>query len=89
VLLNEGGPTLFGDFLAAGVVDELFLTLASQTIGRAGQTLRPGLVQGVEFLPEGAPWFSLISIKQQSEQLYLRYRCTGSRVAMAAVPARA
>jgi len=30
-------------------------------------------------LPEGAPWFSLISIKQQSEQLYLRYRCTGSR----------
>lgn len=88
VLLNEGGPRLFGDFLAAGVVDELFLTLASQTIGRAGETLRPGLVQGVEFLPEGAPWFSLISIKQKSEQLYLRYRCTGSRVPMATAASR-
>ncbi|HEX5460985.1 MAG TPA: dihydrofolate reductase family protein [Steroidobacteraceae bacterium] len=87
VLLNEGGPSLFGDFLAAGVVDELFLTLASQAVGRADETRRPGLVQGIEFSPEGAPWFSLISVKQQREQLYLRYRCTGPRGAVP-VPAR-
>lgn len=88
VLLNEGGPSLFGDFLAAGAVDELFLTLAAQVIGRAGQTRRPSLVQGIEFLPDGAPWFSLVSLKQQAEQLYLRYRCTGPRAAVAPVPAR-
>jgi riboflavin biosynthesis pyrimidine reductase len=84
VLLHEGGPSLFGGFLAAGVVDELFLTLASQIVGRADQTLRPGLVQGIEFSPERAPWLSLVSIKQQGEQLYLRFRCPGSRPA--AVP---
>lgn len=81
LLLHEGGPTLFGDFLSAGAVDELFLTLAPQVIGRVGQTRRPGLVQGLEFLPEGAPWFSLLSLKCHGEQLYLRYRCTGPREA--------
>ena len=32
-LLSEGGPTLFGSFLAAGLVDELFLTLTPLLIG--------------------------------------------------------
>jgi riboflavin biosynthesis pyrimidine reductase len=88
VLLHEGGPSLFAGFLAAGAVDELFLTLASQIVGRTEQTQRPGLVQGIEFLPEGAPWFSLVSIKQRAEQLYLRYRCTGSRAAAEPVAVR-
>jgi riboflavin biosynthesis pyrimidine reductase len=30
ILLHEGGPTLFGQFLAAEAVDELFLTLSPQ-----------------------------------------------------------
>jgi len=81
VLLHEGGPTLFGDFLAAAAVDEIFLTMAAQTVGRTAHTNRPGLVQGMEFLPEGAPWFALLSVKQRNEQLYLRYRCTGPRSA--------
>lgn len=81
LLLHEGGPTLFGDSLSAGAVNELFLTLAPQAIGRVQQTRRPGLVEGLEFLPEGAPWFSLISLKCHAEQLYLRYRCTGPRQA--------
>jgi len=73
-LLHEGGPALFGQFLAADVVDELFLTLAPQIAGRGTETIRPGLVQGMEFTPDGAPWFALLSIKQRAELLYLRYQ---------------
>jgi len=76
-LLHEGGPALFGQFLAAEAVDEFFLTLSPQIAGRKGDTIRPGLVQGMEFLPDCAPWFHLLSIKQRSEHLYLRYQRGG------------
>jgi len=75
-LLHEGGPTLFGEFLALGAVDEFFLTLAPQIAGRLPHTNRPGVVQGVEFPPEAAPWFDLLSVKQSAGYLYLRYRRT-------------
>jgi riboflavin biosynthesis pyrimidine reductase len=75
-LLHEGGPTLFGQFLAAETVDELFLTLSPQIAGRKADALRPGLVQGMEFMPAGAPWFQLLSVKQMAEHLYLRYQRT-------------
>jgi riboflavin biosynthesis pyrimidine reductase len=78
-LLHEGGPTLFGEFLAAQLLDELFLTLAPQIAGRTAHTIRPGLVQAVEFMPNTAPWFQLLSVKQGADHLYLRYRRTGSR----------
>ena len=73
-LLHEGGPTLFGQFLAAEVVDELFLTLSPQIAGRSLDAIRPGIVQGTDFLPDRAPWFQLLSVKQSAEHLYLRYR---------------
>jgi riboflavin biosynthesis pyrimidine reductase len=76
-LLHEGGPALFGQFLAAEAVDEFFLTLSPQIAGRKGDTIRPALVQGMEFLPDCAPWFHLLSIKQRSEHLYLRYQRGG------------
>ena len=38
-LLHEGGPTLFGQFLAAEAIDELFLTLSPQIAGRTGDQL--------------------------------------------------
>jgi riboflavin biosynthesis pyrimidine reductase len=76
-LLHEGGPTLFGQFLAAEVVDELFLTLSPQIAGRKGDAIRPALVHGVEFVPDSAPWFQLLSVKQKAEYVYLRYRRTG------------
>jgi riboflavin biosynthesis pyrimidine reductase len=73
-LLHEGGPTLFGQFLAADVVDELFLTLSPQIAGRQRDVTRPALVQGVQFLPDSAPWFQMASVKEQAAHLYLRYR---------------
>ena len=76
-LLNEGGPTLFGQFMATEAVDELFLTLSPQIAGRTSDSIRPALVQGVEFTPASAPWFQLMSVKQSADHLYLRYQRTG------------
>lgn len=76
-LLHEGGPSLFGEFVAAEAVDELFLTLSPQIAGRSSDAMRPALVQGTEFMPECAPWFQLLSVKQSAGHLYLRYRRTG------------
>ena len=73
-LLHEGGPTLFGQFLAAEAIDELFLTLSPQIAGRNGRVTRPAFVQGVEFVPDSAPWFQLVSTKEKAANLYLRYR---------------
>jgi riboflavin biosynthesis pyrimidine reductase len=72
-VLHEGGATLFGHFMAHGLVDEVFLTLAPQIAGRTAEHARPGMVAGVEFLPETAPWFKLVSARQRDGHLYLRY----------------
>ena len=73
-LLHEGGPTLFGQFLAAETVDELFLTLSPQIAGRERDATRPAVVQGVQFAPDSAPRFQLVSVKEKAAYLYLRYR---------------
>jgi len=73
-LLHEGGPTLFGQFLAANAVDELFLTLSPQIAGRKLDGPRPSVVQGVEFAPDAAPRFQTLSVKESAAFLYLRYR---------------
>lgn len=73
-VLHEGGPTLFGQFLAAKAVDELFLTLSPQIAGRSSDAIRPALVQGTAFMPDSAPWLHLLSVKQRAEHLYLRYQ---------------
>jgi len=73
-LLHEGGPTLFGQFLAAETVDELFLTLSPQIAGRKDGETRPAVVEGLEFVPDSAPWFQMVSVKGNAAYLYLRYR---------------
>jgi riboflavin biosynthesis pyrimidine reductase len=73
LLLHEGGPTLYAEFLAAGLVDESFLTLAPQVAGSDAERPRPTMVWGTEFLPENAPWARILSVKQGGEHLYLRY----------------
>lgn len=74
LLLHEGGPTLFGRFLADSLVDELFLTLAPRVAGRAGDSPRPGLVEGVAFPPEQAPDFELVTLKRAGEHLFQRWK---------------
>jgi riboflavin biosynthesis pyrimidine reductase len=71
LLLHEGGPRLLGAFLAAGLVDELFLTVAPQVAGRDGVP-RPGLAEGAAFLPGTAPWFDLVSVKRAGGHLFSR-----------------
>jgi riboflavin biosynthesis pyrimidine reductase len=78
-LLHEGGTTLFGQFLEAEAVDELFLTLSPQISGRKGDTIRPGFVEGIEFMPDRSAGFRLLSVKQRAEHLYLRYGLAATR----------
>ena len=73
-LLHEGGPSLFGQFMAAEAVDELFLTLSPNVAGRTSDVMRPALVEGTRFMPESAPRFQLRSVKESADHLYLRYR---------------
>ncbi|HVV58547.1 MAG TPA: dihydrofolate reductase family protein [Gaiellaceae bacterium] len=72
LILSEGGPTLFASLLAAGLVDELFLTVSPLLAGR-GTRPRLGLVEGVELLPDAtAPW-SVRSVRRHGDHLYVRY----------------
>ena len=74
LLLHEGGPTFFGEFLAGKFADELFLTIAPQIAGRIPARPRPALVASVEFSPKTAPWWNLLSAKQAGDHLYLRFQ---------------
>jgi riboflavin biosynthesis pyrimidine reductase len=71
LLLHEAGPTLFGEFLAGGFMDELFLTVAPQIAGRVAAHPRPGLVANVQFPPATAPWWKVLST---ADYLFLRYQ---------------
>ncbi|HKD77262.1 MAG TPA: dihydrofolate reductase family protein [Ktedonobacterales bacterium] len=78
-LLVEGGARIFGAFLAAGLMDEVFLTIAPQFAGRADQAPRPGLIEGVAFAPATAPWARLLSLKRGESHLFARYAVVGPR----------
>lgn len=73
VILSEGGPHLFGDLLAAGLVDELFLTLSPVLAGRERGATQIGLVEGVSLLPRIESWWRLLSVRRSAEHLFLRY----------------
>ena len=75
LLLHEGGPMLFAAFLQQNLVDELFLTIAPQIVGRGAMRERPAFSGGLAFGPHEARWGSLLSIKTAaSGHLFLRYR---------------
>jgi riboflavin biosynthesis pyrimidine reductase len=74
-LLCEGGPRLYGSLLAAGEVDDEFLTLSPLVLGNAATGIpRPSLVEGVAFDPTTAPCCSLISVRRAGDHLFLRSR---------------
>lgn len=74
MLLHEGGPIIFGEYLAAGAVDELFLTVAPRVAGRGETEPRPGFAGPTSFMPDTAPRFSLRSVRKSADDLlFLRY----------------
>lgn len=77
LILCEGGPHLLGQLLQAGLVDELFLTLAPQLIGRSTTAPRLGLLEGVAFEVGNAPWAQLADLRTAGDHLFTRYRNLG------------
>jgi riboflavin-specific deaminase-like protein len=67
-LLCEGGPTLHGALHAAGLVDELFLTV---TPVLTGEDHEPSIVAGGR-LPD-LTRLRLLSVRQVGSELFLRY----------------
>jgi riboflavin biosynthesis pyrimidine reductase len=72
LVLSEGGPHLVGELVGSDLLDELFLTVAPQLAGRAGERL--GLVEGVALPPHDTRWQDLVSIRGSANHLFLRYR---------------
>jgi riboflavin biosynthesis pyrimidine reductase len=74
VALCEGGPHLFGELLHAHLVDELFLTLAPQVIGRDATAHRLAMVEGTSFGDGRGRWATLSWVRRAGDDLFLRYR---------------
>ena len=66
-LLCEGGPTLYGALQAAGLVDELFLTIAPKLAGGVA----PRIIEGD--LPKPAE-LELAWLLEEDGELFARYR---------------
>lgn len=74
LLVHEGGPTVFGEFLKDGLIDELFLTIAPHIAGRSKKTSRPSFAGEALFSPEHSLWYKLVSIKKVGDHIFTRYR---------------
>jgi 2,5-diamino-6-(ribosylamino)-4(3H)-pyrimidinone 5'-phosphate reductase len=68
-----GGPTLNAALIEAGVLDELFLTLAPKLQGGRGV---PTAVEGKGFPADHLQQLDLLSLYGDGGELYLRYRFT-------------
>lgn len=73
IILTEGGPSLMSDFIAEGLLDDLFLTLAPQVAGRDNSVMRPGFVDGALFAPDRPVWAALRDVRRGGSHLFLRY----------------
>jgi riboflavin biosynthesis pyrimidine reductase len=74
VVLSEAGPHLTAQLVGAGLLDELFLTLAPQLAGRDADAPRLNLLEGVALWPSAPAWISLASVRRSGDHLFLRYR---------------
>jgi riboflavin biosynthesis pyrimidine reductase len=72
LVLSEAGPHVFGALLAAGVVDELFLTYSPLLAGRDGGD-RLQLVEGAALLPDLDLTGEVLSVRASGSYLLLRY----------------
>ncbi|MEG4276993.1 dihydrofolate reductase family protein [Microcoleus sp. MON1_C1] len=66
-----GGGKLVASVLAAGLVDELWLTVCPLILGGADA---PTAVEGEGFLADLAPKLELLAVKQVGQEVFLHYR---------------
>lgn len=77
LVLCEGGPDLLSQFVDAGLLDELFLTVAPQLVGRGTGPTRLALLES-DRSPLRAPhWGALQSVRRAGSHLFLRYTLAG------------
>src|SRR5262249_47465557 len=83
-LLCEGGPTLYGNMVRGGWMDEKFLTIAPQEIGMLAsgegsqssqaRAQRLTVLAAEGFTVETAPWYHWISCRRAGDHEFNRYR---------------
>jgi len=71
-VLSEAGPTVTGQLVEAGLLDELFLTIAPVFAG-GGNGDGSGLLEGIRMLPDRRESRELISVRCSDSYLFLRY----------------
>lgn len=71
LVLSEAGPRVFGAMLAAGLVDELFLTSSPVIVGRPQGDTRLGLAEDADAL--GSARLELRSLRREGDHVLLRY----------------
>lgn len=75
--LVEGGPRVAASFFAAGLIDEIFLTLAPKVFGGGGaETLT--MAEGKLLPPERVKEWKLVSVASVESEVFLRYRSPGN-----------
>ena len=74
-LLCEGGPRVYRSLLAAGQVDDEFITLCPIVIGNSPDGPHcPSLVEGVRFAPGEAPQSHVLGLRRAGHHLFLSSR---------------
>jgi riboflavin biosynthesis pyrimidine reductase len=74
VILCEGGPSLIGQLVDDGVLDELFLTVSPHLFGRWSGDGRKSLVEGANL---HGRLLQLLGVRRHDSHLFLRYRIAG------------
>ncbi|MDQ3671320.1 MAG: dihydrofolate reductase family protein [Actinomycetota bacterium] len=79
-VLSEGGPNVFGSLVAAGLVDELFLTVSPLLAGRGEPDDRLQLIEDAPLLPDAGVGGRLLSARAHGSHLFLRYELVATPV---------
>ncbi len=74
LILSEGGPHAIAPLFAAGLVDELFLTISPLLAGRLEGEQRLALVEGTDLLAPAPVGAELLGIRRHGDHLFLRYQ---------------
>lgn len=80
LICSEAGPAVFGALAAAGLVDELFVTVSPFLAGGDRPGSRLSLGEGISLLPTQRLEGELLSVRRHERHLFLRYRLGGDPV---------